>query len=554
MKYITPLAVRSRAVFARYATRRTAVAALIILAFLVFAGIKVVTKDTDASNTDATPRQVRVAPAGSASQTTSILETTGEVKSEVQGDLRAQTAGVITRVNARIGQRVGAGTIIASIENASQRASVAQAQAGVAQAQANLNKIKGGTRDEQLAILAANTASAAQALAETRASARNTLLSAYTTTDTTFKGGVDVMFNNPSGADPRLVFNSTNNAQLVTAEHARLLAQITIARHAIAAPRVNLLDAPALTNEINLVEQEMRKIKVALDNLIGALDGSVPNATVSGASLESYKTVATSARASVLAALTSISNTRGAINSAQSALVIAQENEGQGVAGAQREDIEVAEAQVASARASLAQTAAQLEKTYIRAPVTGVVTLLNVEVGDFVTSFQDVGLIANDGTLEVQTFVSATVVDRLSVGARVLIDKLYPGTITSIAPGIDPTKRQVEVRVAFDSGATAVAHGSRVAVEFLGAADAMPTDPQLSTGPIMLPIAALKFVGNDAFVFVVNTENVLEQKRVELGEIVQASVVVKSGITADTVIVLDARGLNAGDTVVVVTQ
>lgn len=539
--------VRARAT--RYTNKRTLVAAGIVGAFLLFAIVKAIIGGGSAAEDEVAIRQVTVAPAGLVSELNAVFESTGEVKSQAQGDLRAQTAGIITYVNARVGQRVTAGTIIASIENASQRASVAQAQAGVAQAEASFEKVKGGTRTEQLAVLAATTQSAQRSLDEAVTSVRNTLLSAYTTTDTSFTGGVDEIYNDADSANPELVFNSRNNAALIASEHARFLLQATIERHAAASTRTSLLDAEALRTELEKVEDEFFVMKETLDEIITALDGAITSASVTSANITAYKTTANAARTSVLSTLTSLSSARSTLNNAENALTIAKENEAQGVTGAQQEDISAAEAQVESAQATLAQAIAQLEKTRVRAPVTGVVTILTVEPGDFVSAFQDVGLVANNGALEIQTYVSSNAVKRISVGAPALVDGAYEGVITSIAPGIDPVKRQVEVKVALVSDEVTLTHGARVTVKFLSADTAV--EPTEDTGALLVPISALKLRGDQSFVFTVTPENILKAIPVELGEVVQASVEVVSGLSRDTQIVLDARGLNDGDEVIV---
>ena len=537
---------RTRNFTKRYSNKWTILAAAILLLFAAFAVAKVALNSNDATeaNTD-TLRSVVVAPASQAASFFSVLETTGEVKSQTQGDLRAQRAGIITAVNVQVGQSVLAGSIVATIENASERASVAQAQAGVAQAQAGLNKIVGGTREEQLAVLRANTQSARTSLSEAHVSVKNTLRSAYTTTDTAIVGGVDVMFDDADSANPKVEFVSVNDTARIRAENARLSVQTIVERHANISLRSIPNQTEAILLELNRVESEMLAFKELLDNLVNALDGGIANASVSEATLATYKTTATSARASVLSQLSSISSARASLNAAETALTVALENQEQGVVGSQQEDIDLAQAQVDSARASLAQAVAGLEETRIRAPVSGTVTVLTLELGDFVTAFQDVGVIANNGTLEVQTFISPTVVERLRVGGGALVAERYNGVITSIAPGVDPSRRQIEVRVALIDEVP-LSHGTRTKVEFL---ETTEVAAEVLT-EIRIPVSALKLIGDAAFVFTVE-DGKLVAHPVELGAVVQSTVEVKGGIDAATRIVVDARGLNEGDSVVI---
>lgn len=550
MNFIKSVLKKIRAFAMRYSNKGTAVALGVLVIFALIALTASFFGKGSAPEETKNERQVRLSTAGGIGGSTALLEVTGEVKSRTQGDLRTQSAGVVTQVNARVGQQVGAGAIIVSIENASQIASVAQAQASVAQAQASLSKTTGGTREQQLAVLASNTANARQAVEEAQISAKNTLRSAYAVTDSTFTGGIDVMFDDADSANPRLLFVTTNSSSATSAEHARFLLQATIDRHSKQASSALALSGDALRAELTTIEGELVTIKNALDSLNKALDGAVSDARISDSTIATYKATASSARSSVLSTLSTLSTARSALNNTQSALTVAIQNEEQGVVGAQQEDIALAQAQVDAAKAGLSSAYAALEKTRVRAPVSGTVQLLTVEKGDFVSSFEDVGLVANEGALEVQTFVSEAVVKRLSIGTPAVIGDVYRGVVTSIAPGIDPTRRQIEVRVAISDTTSNLTNGARTKVVFQEKNEDVSSEAQV----IRIPISALKLIGSEAFVFSVSSDFKLIPHPVVLGEVVQSTVVITEGITADQLIVVDARGLNKGDTVTVLTE
>ncbi len=527
--------------------RRRVIALTIIAAFVLVAAANAIVRSGDPAETETPTRSVTVRQAGALAGAGAQLVTTGEVKSQAEGDLRAKQAGLITSVSVGVGDRVAAGRIIATIENATERASVAQAQASLSQAQASLNKVAGGTRDEQLAVLEANTESAREALAEARVSAANTLLSAYAATDSALSGGVDAMFTDPDGPNPSLAFDSTRGAQANEVEHERFLLQSVVERHAEADAAVNTLAADALITEIATVEEELLRIKGFLDTLITVVDGAIETAEVSATTISTYESTATAARTNILSARSSLSTSRGALRSAQSAYTVALQKQQEGVTGAQQEDIDVAAAQVEQAQASLAQAYARLENTYIRTPVTGTVTTLSIAAGDFVTSYQEVGLVANESTLEVVTFVAPEAATRLRVGGTATVANTYDAVITSIAPGLDPVTKQIEVRVALSDTDVTLAHGTRTEVAFATAV--ADTDQQADT-PLLVPISALKLTGAGAFVFSV-ADGVLVAHEVTLGDVIGTSVEIEGGITALTTIVTDARGLNEGDDVVI---
>lgn len=529
----------------RYATKRTAIAVAILIAFLGFAIVKSIQSKSAAQDEAPTIRVVEIATLSSLSSNGSVIDVVGTVKSKNQADLRAQRAGVINYIGASVGDFVPAGTIIASVENDSERASVQLAQAGVAQAQAQLNKVVSGARTEELAVLGANTEGAEQALQEANTGARNTLLSAYTTLSSVFEGGVDAAFSDADGANPELRFTSTNSTAALSAKHERFIIEGSILGTLdTRITRARVLTEEALLAELTKTEADAQKVRTFLDSLITALDGGVTNASITSANITTYTTAATTARTNILTTLTSLSAARSSINSARNAFTVAQESEDQGVSGARQEDIEVAQAGLDSARASLAQAVASLEDTRIRTPVSGTLTTFTLERGSFVTSFQNVGVVANQGALEVVFFVPSDEAAQLGAGDVVLVDGTYEGVITSIAKGLDQTRRQIEVRVGLSTTTRELPNGKSVAVTLPNTND--------STGALeitQVPISALKLVGDEAFVFTIGEENQLIAHTIEIGEVNNTHVQIDSDLPTNAFIVVDARGLNEGDEV-----
>ena len=72
-----------------------------------------------------------------------------------------------------------------------------------------------------------------------------------------------------------------------------------------------------------------------------------------------------------------------------------------------------------------------------------------------------------------------------------------------------------------------------------------------STKEIIVPISALKITTDGIFVFTLDELNMLTQHKVAVGSIVGSGIIVFSGITSDMEIVLDARGLQRGQEVVI---
>tara|TARA_B100000745_G_scaffold299783_1_gene251511 strand:- start:28164 stop:29777 length:1614 start_codon:yes stop_codon:yes gene_type:complete len=525
---------KTRRFVRRYWNTPTKIALVVLLAFLLLVTLRVII--TREAVTDAAPavRSVVVLPAGVSTQSRAGIEISGEVMATTQGDLRSNSTGIVTNVYQSVSDNVARGTIIATMENAGERAGVAQAKAGVAQAQANLSKVSGGTREEQLAVLAASTQRAQSAYEEAEIGLQNALINAYITTNTAYAGGVDAMFDDADKASPKLKVTTANGSDALAAEHARFLIQATIERHEELSRQIQFISGENLLQEARKVEKENLTMKAGLDALIRALNGAPQD-------VSAYLTIANTARANVVQARTSLVSARGGWSAAESARTIAQENEALGISGAQSEDIVVAKAQLAAAQATLSQAYARLEDTYIRAPVAGTLTRLSIKPGDFVSAYQDVGLVASTGSYEIETFVSVPTARQIAVGTPVRIEGQYDGVVTSIAESIDPAKRQIAVKIAFTDTAVDVPTGTRVSVIFIENIDG--TD-------VTVPVSALKLIGDEAFVFTIEN-GLLVALPVVLGEIAQNTVEIVSGISRTTMIVIDARGFNEGDAVII---
>jgi multidrug efflux pump subunit AcrA (membrane-fusion protein) len=537
---------RTRNFYYRHANYKTGTALAVLVIFLVAAVYLAATKGGIGEEGAEQARLVSVKSVAELTGSGQIIQTIGEVKSQSQADLRAKKAGIITNVYAKVGVRVSAGVVIAAIENAAQIAAVQQAQAGVSEAEANLRKVAGGTREEQLAVLSANTSGARTAYVETQAAANNTLLSTYAGINNAITGGVDTMFNNPESANPTLKVITTESTARIRAEHERFLMQSLIERNEQTARNQSEHTGAELEAALAQTEKDLREIKILLDDIVTALGGAITTAEVSSATIVSYESTATAARTSILSSLSGISSVRSGLSSAQTALAVAEENERQGVSGAQSEDFELAEAQLARAKANLASAAAGLEDTRIRTPVSGTLTTLSIETGSFVTIFQSVGVVANQNALEVVAFFSAEDLEGLSVGSRALIDDTYDAVVTSIAPGLDAVRRQIEVRIGVTGTSVPLPHGKSVKVLLYPR-----TTDVVDSGPIIIPIAVLKLRGDEAFVFTVSRDNTLVLHPVTLGTVTNTSVEITSGLVATDEIVADARGLNEGDEIVI---
>jgi len=118
-----------------------------------------------------------------------------------------------------------------------------------------------------------------------------------------------------------------------------------------------------------------------------------------------------------------------------------------------RNTVSAAQAQLAEARARLAAASTQLDYTFIRAPITGVVSNRAVGTGDVVTSGTALFTVIDPSSMRLDASVPSEALGALRVGAPVKFqvrgypDQTFDGHIERISPVADPSTRLVPIFV-----------------------------------------------------------------------------------------------------------
>ena len=247
-----------------------------------------------------------------------------------------------------------------------------------------------------------------------------------------------------------------------------------------------------------------------------------------------------SARVAINAVLQNLESARTAIDVSEKALVQAT------LAGAQGTP-SIASAQVKIALGALRSAQANYEKTLVRTPITGVVNALYLKTGEYVSPSQKAAIVSNSNGLQISSSVSLEDSEKIHIGDTVTVDNSATGTVTALANAIDPTTGKVAIKISIDD-TSSLKNGSTVSIVF--------TTITQTTEPsnITVPLASLKLTGSGPVAFTVSEQNTLVSHPVTLGALEGSSVVVIDGLTADTVIVVDARGLKDGQVVTVQTN
>ncbi len=454
----------------------------------------------------------------------SLFRVIGEVKAVSEARLQTESGGRITSVTVELGDSVKAGSVLATLENSAQRASLLQAEGAYDAAVA-------GAASSESSVETAQTS-----LESARLSGVNTYKSAFISADSAVRNTIDDLFSDPTGLIPGFRLEAYGTAPTLNAERTALEGVLDAWSLDIASTDVNNVQS-RLAAALENVERIARYAET-LAQIVARQDTNASFTQTDKDTLEAellgVRSTLNGTAQSITAAITSLQNSQEALDRAQIA--------------SSGSTVSLADAQVKSALGSLRAAQAAYEKTLVRTPITGVVNALYLKEGEYATPGAPAAVVANNGALEITTALSETDAELVTIGQQVLIDQVVSGVVTAIAPAIDPIsgKKEVKIGVSDDIELT---NGSTVTVEFTR------SDAQEEVASVMtLPLSALRITSDGYFAFTLSQDSTLVAHKVQIGKVMGDVVEVTEGLTADTVIVTDVRGLREGEKVEVTAQ
>ena len=445
----------------------------------------------------------------------STINLIGTVRAFSEASITSEKAGRITSVRVGLGDTVAAGQIIATIENASEQASVLQAQGGYDAAVAASAQSEVGTDEAETRLRSAES------------SAVVTIKSAYNTVENIIFNNVDQFFSSPESSVPGVRLDPRGQTPVLNSTRVQYQTELPAWKQRSNNTSVN----DDLQTELRFTEQQIAKAQAFIDTFIVVLNDQNSSARYSEADIQAFATTFNSLRSNLNQLQNQVDSAMAAIESAEDGLERARLAASGGTTSA-------ADAQIKQALGSLRSAQANLAKTIIRSPITGTVNALSIRTGDFVNSFVQVAEVANNNALEVVTYAGESDRSAIEVGETVMIEGQYQGTVTEIAPAVDSATGKTEVRVASESDILQNGDTVTITKQVVGEASTK----------VVIPLSAVKFQISDGAIFIVEN-GTLVLRPVALGTIRGGSVEILEGLSATEQFVADARGLTEGSAV-----
>ncbi len=421
---------------------------------------------------------------------TEEVDASGIVKAAHSTDLAFQTSGRVVAIDAQVGNHVEAGQTLVALDNSSQAAAVALAQANLEAQQAKLDALTAGTRPQQLAIDQTAVTQATRALT-------SALASAYTNADDAVHAKADQVFTNPRNASAALAVLVPDETLVNQVQTERVaLDPLFSSWSEILASAVHDPQSAVAASQTN-----MQIIGSFLNDLTTALAEAQPAGSISATILTGYQTNVNIGRMNVAAALSAVITADTAYKTAVGTLTLAQ-------AGATTNDINAQQASVAAAEASVAAAEAAGAQTVLRAPVSGTITAQNTNLGEMVVPGVPLVDMIADGKYQADADVSEVDIAKVKMNDAV--------TATFVAyPGVTLPATVTTVNPAATMNGGVASYG--ITVTFLGADSRLL--PGLSTNlaiitatkdaVLLVPTSAVITNGTKEFVYTKSAKGVL---------------------------------------------
>lgn len=219
-------------------------------------------------------------------------------------------------------------------------------------------------------------------------------------------------------------------------------------------------------------------------------------------------------------------------------------------AGATAEKIKSLKANVKQAEASLNSAKLQLSWTNIKAPIAGVISDLNTEVGERASTASPVLSISQLDKIKIKTYVSQRTVNKIKVGEQVqvyfgAIDKNFTGIIKSISPVADDSQKSFPVEIVVNNLDYIIKAGMYAEIKLI---------TNRAADQLLISKTAVLNKNKKDYVYIIKNKKA-EKVNVKTGLVSEDKVEILAGLNeGDNVVITGAQYLQNGSMVNVISR
>ena len=327
------------------------------------------------------------------------VSVTGTVSPDQEADLAFEKGGNVTHIYIKVGDTVKAGAPIASLDNASDQAALASAQATLADMSRSLTP-------SELAVQQSSVAAAKTDLDNAEQTAVDAFHTAYVQAQGSVVNYADDFFNNPQSANPTINIRTDSASEQLSINNERVSISGILNNWSNELSSASTSNATGPMADANSYLTSMKSFMSDLSAIVNAL--SPGNSGLPQQAIDADTGAMNSARTALNTAISTITSAQTGLTSAQSAYGQAVSNYNLKLSGNSSDSI-------AAQAAKVAQAQAILDQDTLTAPIDGVVTLVTPQLGDYVGAGQTQFTIQNS-QFKVEAYVPEADIAKVKVG------------------------------------------------------------------------------------------------------------------------------------------
>mgnify|MGYP001591355373 CR=1 FL=1 len=352
---------------------------------------------------------------------------TGSVQAADNIALGFKTVGKVEGINVKVGDAVKKGQILVSIDANQLNMQLKNYQAALDVANAQYQKLLNGYTLEDIKTYQIARDSAKNDLENEYASAINTISDSYLKIYNSYTAVTTIKNNYFSGADQSSIKvqdgRDDMNVKMQSVKTSMDIAQTS---------RTNSdIDSAVSKTLLSLsdIYEDLRTIRIQCDT-------DSYYAKVSSADKTTIDTQKTNINTSIASVTTSKNN----IESYKISLQKAEDNLALRKAGPRQEDVDVYLAQIKQAEADVNLYQAQIRDAYLRSPVDGKITKINVKIGEVVSANNPVINLLSLNPFQIQVYIYEQDIVNVKIGNRTKVNlvpfpkETFEGEVSSIDP------------------------------------------------------------------------------------------------------------------------
>lgn len=452
------------------------------------------------------------------------ISATGEVTSKTDLNLSFNKQGTVRSVKVEVGDKVQAGQILATLDLSDASAQVTQARGSVLVAEAKLKKIMEGSSNEEVALAKVALENAKTSLSNTKKEQATLVKNSYRKMLSSSLEAVS-----ETGGSSASAPTITGTWQLENEGTLRISIYATQS-----GSKFSVSGSVNSEGDVSSSASPLGNTGLYISFPSTSTIGTTWVVEIPNKKSSDYLANKNAYEAALKSEASAVSSAQSLVDQREAELAIKQ-------AGARTSDVDLAEAEVVSAKGGLERARANYEDNIIRAPGKGTITKVDVKYGELAEINKTAIVLEDIENLYVEAQINESDIANLAVGQKAGVtfdafgaDKKFTGTVSHIDPSSVSTDGVVnyKIKVALDERDPNIRPGmnAEVKVQVLS-----------KQSVISIPLAAVTKKDGVAYVNVITNEkkNKYRETPITLGTIGDGNMVeVTSGLREDSKIAI----------------